>query len=132
MQSRPKSNMHNKKNQFNTTFKNPTNQPINDIHNKKHPNNNNKPKYTSGVQSKNYHKRVPGVLPLNYSPRLPAMTTGYGFGITFLSGTFTPPLPFQGLIIVNHLGIYPRFLSRYTYSVSKCQRSLLICGNEWT
>ena len=56
MQSRPKSNMHNKKNQFNTTFKNPTNQPTNDIHNKKHPNNNNKPKYNNAVQAKNYHQ----------------------------------------------------------------------------
>ena len=56
MQSRPKSNMHNKKNQFNTTFKNPTNQQINDIHNKKHPNTN-KSKYNSGgVQQKNYHQ----------------------------------------------------------------------------
>ena len=56
MQSRPKSNMHNKKNQFNTTFKNPTNQPTNDIHNKKHPNTN-KSKYNSGgVQQKNYHQ----------------------------------------------------------------------------
>ena len=59
MQSRPKSNMHNKKNQFNTTFKNPTNQPINDIHNKKHPNNNNKPKYNNAVQAKNYHQTLP-------------------------------------------------------------------------
>ena len=56
MQTRPKSNMHNKKNQFNTTFKNPTNQPTNDIHNKKHPNNNNKPKYNNAVQAKNYHQ----------------------------------------------------------------------------
>ncbi len=56
MQLRPKSNMHNKKNQFNTTFKNPTNQQINDIHNKKHPNTN-KSKYNSGgVQQKNYHQ----------------------------------------------------------------------------
>ena len=56
MQSRPKSNMHNKKNQFNTTFKNPTNQQINDIHNKKHQNTN-KSKYNSGgVQQKNYHQ----------------------------------------------------------------------------
>ena len=56
MQSRPKSNMHNKKNQFNTTFKNPTNHQINDIHNKKHPNTN-KSKYNSGgVQQKNYHQ----------------------------------------------------------------------------
>ena len=56
MQARPKSNMHNKKNQFNTTFKNPTNQQINDIHNKKHPNTN-KSKYNSGgVQQKNYHQ----------------------------------------------------------------------------
>jgi diadenosine tetraphosphatase ApaH/serine/threonine PP2A family protein phosphatase len=48
--------MHNKKNQFNTTFKNPTNQQINDIHNKKHPNTN-KSKYNSGgVQQKNYHQ----------------------------------------------------------------------------
>ena len=55
MQSRPKSNMHNKKNQFNTTFKNPTNQIINDIHNKKHPNII-KSKYNSGFSSKNEHQ----------------------------------------------------------------------------
>ena len=47
--------MHNKKNQFNTTFKNPSNQPTNDIHNKKHPNNN-KSKYNNAVQAKNYHQ----------------------------------------------------------------------------
>ena len=37
MQARPKSDMHNKKNQFNTTFKNPPNPTTNDVHNKKHP-----------------------------------------------------------------------------------------------
>ena len=55
MQTRPKSNMHNKKNQFNTTFKNPSNQLINDVHNKKHPNTN-KPKYPNAIpNTKNYH-----------------------------------------------------------------------------
>ena len=55
MQTRPKSNMHNKKNQFNTTFKNPSNQLMNDVHNKKHPNTN-KPKYPNAIpNTKNYH-----------------------------------------------------------------------------
>ena len=58
MQSRPKSNMHNKKNQFNTTFKNPTGQMPNDIHNKKHPNMN-KSKFNSGGSLKNYHHNQP-------------------------------------------------------------------------
>ena len=60
MQSRPKSNMHNKKNQFNTTFKNPPNQPNNDIHNKKHPNTN-KTKFNNGIQPKNYHPNQIGI-----------------------------------------------------------------------
>ena len=55
MQSRPKSNMHNKKNQFNTTFKNPPNQMTNDIHSKKHPNTI-KSKYNSGASIKNTHQ----------------------------------------------------------------------------
>ena len=55
MQSRPKSNMHNKKNQFNTTFKNPSTQLMNDVHNKKHPNTN-KPKFNNAIpNNKNYH-----------------------------------------------------------------------------
>ena len=58
MQARPKSNMHNKKNQFNTTFKNPTNQMINDIHSKKHPNTN-KTKFNNGVPLKNYYQNQP-------------------------------------------------------------------------
>ena len=58
MQTRPKSNMHNKKNQFNTTFKNPTNQMPNDIHNKKYPNTN-KPKYNNSVPLKNYYPNQP-------------------------------------------------------------------------
>ena len=53
MQSRPKSNMHNKKNQFNTTFKNPPNQIMSDVHSKKHPNSN-KPKYNNVITNKNY------------------------------------------------------------------------------
>ena len=61
MQSRPKSNMHNKKNQFNTTFKNPANQPINDIHNKKHPNMNkskfNRRSPTKKLSSKSRNKQ---------------------------------------------------------------------------
>jgi len=54
MQSRPKSNMHNKKNQFNTTFKNHPNQLMSDVHSKKHPNSN-KPKYNNAITNKNYH-----------------------------------------------------------------------------
>ena len=54
MQSRPKSNMHNKKNQFNTTFKNHPNQLMSDVHSKKHPNSN-KPKYNNVITNKNYH-----------------------------------------------------------------------------
>ena len=57
MQTRPKSNMHNKKNQFNTTFKNPTNQMANDIHNKKYPNTN-KTKFNN-VPLKNYYQNPP-------------------------------------------------------------------------
>jgi protein phosphatase len=64
MQSRPKSNMHNKKNQFNTTFKNPQNQMMNDIHNKKHPNTN-KSKYNSGAQLKNYLPNNQGINNIN-------------------------------------------------------------------
>ena len=64
MQSRPKSNMHNKKNQFNTTFKNPQNQMMNDIHNKKHPNTN-KSKYNSGAQKKNYLPNNQGINNIN-------------------------------------------------------------------
>ena len=60
MQSRPKSNMHNKKNQFNTTFKNPSNQMMNDIHNKKHPNTN-KSRFNSGGQLKNIHPNNQGI-----------------------------------------------------------------------
>ena len=57
MDSRPKSNMHNKKNQFNTTFKNPGNYNPTDIHNKKYivPN---KQKYSSGTSLKNYQQNM--------------------------------------------------------------------------
>ena len=71
MQTRPKSNMHNKKNQFNTTFKNPSTQLMNDVHNKKHPNTN-KPKYSNAIpnNTKNYHPNLNPTQNLNQNNQI--------------------------------------------------------------
>ena len=54
MESRPKSNMHSKKNQFNTTFKTQNNHIPTEFHNKKHGAISNKGKYSSGTSLKSY------------------------------------------------------------------------------
>ena len=58
MESRPKSNMHNKKTQFNTTFKTQNNHIPTEFHNKKHGSVINKSKYNSGMSLKNYSQNT--------------------------------------------------------------------------
>jgi hypothetical protein len=65
MESRPKSNMHNKKNQFNTTFKTQGNHIPIEFQTKKHGNNINKGKYNSGTSLKNNLQNAGNVLNLN-------------------------------------------------------------------
>ena len=57
MDTRPKSNMHKKINQFNTTFKVQGNHISTEAHNKKHPIIN-KTKYGSGTSLKNYPQNI--------------------------------------------------------------------------
>ena len=58
MESRPKSNMHSKKNQFNTTFKTQNNHIPTDFHNKKHGAIGSKGKYSSGTSLKGYQQNI--------------------------------------------------------------------------
>ena len=58
MESRPKSNMHNKKNQLNTTFNNKNNHIPSELHNKKHGNLMNKGKYNSGGSLKGNQQNI--------------------------------------------------------------------------
>ena len=58
MDSRPKSNMHNKKNQFNTTFKTQNNHIQTEFQAKKHGGMINKSKYNSGMSLKNNQQNI--------------------------------------------------------------------------
>jgi diadenosine tetraphosphatase ApaH/serine/threonine PP2A family protein phosphatase len=58
MESRPKSNMHSKKNQFNTTFKTQNNHIPTDFHNKKHGAIGSRGKYSSGTSLKGYQQNI--------------------------------------------------------------------------
>ena len=58
METRPKSNMHSKKNQFNTTFKTQNNHIPTDFHNKKHGAIGSRGKYSSGTSLKGYQQNI--------------------------------------------------------------------------
>ena len=123
MDTRPKSNMHKKINQFNTTFKVQGNHISTEAHNKKHPIIN-KTKYGSGTSLKNYPQNI-GVNNNNqsYGHHFPHFTQFLSFPPKpqlwqIKAGIFVPPHHLPHLTQLSFLFPNPQLVHKCTETLS--------------